>query len=381
MSRSSLITGLVAGSLLVAGASGCSSAAPSEASGGAATIGGAAAGGGVSSAGVAGNNATPSGGVTAGGVAGGSSVAGAGAGAGSGSAAGGTAGSAAAGAGGAAGSMAGGAGADPGPCTPPVGASLKPGNTNATLEHAGAKRDYIIHVPATYTGKARVPLLIDMHGSGQSATAQMGTSHWNAKADAAGFIVIYPNALNARWNAGTCCSPSMELNIDDLGFLRAVVEKTTTDGCIDRKRVYASGLSGGGLMAYRLACMAADMFAAVAPVSGADVTIPCTPSAPVSVVAFRGLTDDTVPYAGGMPLRWYWPAAQADYEQFIQLDKCSGADATSHSVCKTRSQCAGGADVTLCSIHGGHILYDAAAGEGAGVPDVAWEIFQRHALP
>jgi polyhydroxybutyrate depolymerase len=379
MGCSSLITGFVAGSWLVAGAIGCSSEAPSTASGGAAaTVGGAVgvAGGGVSSAGVAGNNATPSGGVTAGGVAnaaGGTAVAGAGAG----SAAGGTAGSAAAGAGGAAGSMAG-AGADPGPCT---GVNLKPGNTNATLEHAGAKRDYIIHVPPAYTGKARVPLLIDMHGSGQSASAQMGTSHWNGKADAMGFIVIYPNALNARWNAGTCCSPSMELNIDDLGFLRAVVEKTTTDGCIDRKRVYASGLSGGGLMAYRLACMAADMFAAVAPVSGADVTIPCTPSAPVSVVAFRGLMDDTVPYAGGMPLRWYWPAAQADYDQFIQLDKCSGADATSHTVCKTRSQCAGGADVTLCSIHGGHILYDAAAGEGAGVPDVAWEVFQRHTLP
>ena len=268
--------------------------------------------------------------------------------------------------------------AGPEPCTE---GSLAPGNSNATLEHAGAKRDYIIHVPASYTGKTRVPLVIDMHGSGQSASAQAGTSSWNKKADALGFIVIYPNALNARWNAGTCCSPSMEQNIDDVGFLRAVVEKTTKDGCIDRKRVYASGLSGGGLMSYRLACMAADMFAAVAPVSGANVTIPCTPSAPVSIVAFRGLTDTTVPYEGGMPLQWYWPAAKADFQQWGELDKCTGPVTVSHDVCETKSQCAGGNDVTLCSIHGGHIPYDAAAGEGAAIPDVAWEIFQRHSLP
>ena len=173
----------------------------------------------------------------------------------------------------------------------------------------------------------------------------------------------------------------MEQNVDDLGFMRAIVEKTTTDGCIDRKRVYASGLSGGGLMAYRLACLAADMFTAVAPVSGADVTIPCTPSGPVSVVAFRGLMDTTVPYDGGMPLQWYWPAAKADFDQFSQLDQCTGPISNTHGVCQTKAQCAGSADVTLCSIHGGHILYDAAAGEGAAVPDVAWEIFQRHALP
>ena len=88
-----------------------------------------------------------------------------------------------------------------------------------------------MHVPASYTGKARVPLVIDMHGSGQSATAQIAASTWGKKADAEGFILICPNALNAPWNAGTCCSPSMEQNVDDLGFIRAVVEKATTDGC------------------------------------------------------------------------------------------------------------------------------------------------------
>jgi polyhydroxybutyrate depolymerase len=173
----------------------------------------------------------------------------------------------------------------------------------------------------------------------------------------------------------------VEQHVDDVGFLRAVVEKVTNDGCIDRKRVYASGLSGGGLMSYRLGCEAADMFAAVAPVSGATVFAPCKPSRAVSVAAFRGLSDPLVPYNGGMPLQWYFQGAKADFDQWSMLDQCKGPVTMSHRVCQTNTQCADGADVTLCSINGGHVLYGDANNDGAPVPDVAWEIFQRHALP
>jgi len=264
------------------------------------------------------------------------------------------------------------------PCTDN---SLHAGNSNVTIQYANGNRDYMLHVPASYTGKDRVPLIVDMHGSGQNPSNQMGSSGWNGKADKTGFIVVYPNALNARWNAGTCCSPSVEQNVDDVGFLRAVVAKIKKDGCIDSKRVYASGLSGGGLMSYRLACEAPDIFAAVAPVSGATVFAPCKPSIPVSVVAYRGLNDDLVPYNGGMPLKWYFQGAKADFDQWSMLDQCMGAVTMSHGICQTKAQCAGASDVTLCSVNGGHVLYGDAANAGAAVPDVAWEIFQRHQLP
>jgi polyhydroxybutyrate depolymerase len=268
--------------------------------------------------------------------------------------------------------------AEPPSCTQNT---LRPGNTNETIQQGGTSRTYIIHVPMSYTGKTPVPLVIDLHGSGANAQNQMGTSGWLAKSDATGFIVIYPNALSARWNAGTCCPPSSTQNVDDVGFLRAVVDKTTTDGCIDRKHVYATGLSGGGLMSYRLGCMAADVFAAIAPVSGATVTSPCTPSEPVSVVAFRGLSDPLVPYDGGMPLQWYFQGAKADFDEWSQLDQCAGGTTSSHNICQTDAPCAGGSDVTLCTVNGGHVLYGAAASQGAAVPDVAWQIFQQHALP
>ena len=348
--------------------------------GGGATSG---AAGSASSGGMAGNQSQPgSGGAITGGVAaiGGAATTMAGSTADAGASASGASGAAGAAGSAQAGGGAGGATTSP-PDEPCTANSLHAGNSNVTIQYANGNRDYTIHVPMSYTGSARVPLLIDMHGSGQNAANQMGTSGWNGKADKSGFIVVYPNALNARWNAGTCCSPSVEQNVDDVGFLRAVVQKVQKDGCIDSKRVYASGLSGGGLMSYRLACEAADVFAAVAPVSGATVFSPCQPSAPVSVIAYRGLNDDLVPYNGGMPLKWYFQGAKADFDQWSMLDQCMGPTTMSHGICETKTQCGAGADVTLCSVNGGHVLYGDAANAGAAVPDVAWEIFQRHKLP
>ena len=82
-----------------------------------------------------------------------------------------------------------------------------------------------------------------------------------------------------------------------------------------------------------------------------------------------------------MPLRWFFQGAKADFDQWSMLDQCTGPVTMSHGICQTKTLCAGGADVTLCSVNGGHVLYDAAAAAMAAVPDVAWEIYQRHSLP
>jgi polyhydroxybutyrate depolymerase len=387
--NSRAVTELVSLGVVVAlSAVGCSSAKEGDTTGAAPTSGAAGSSGGAppSSAGAAGNpSQTGVGGAATGGtgaagdpattMAGSAPIAGGSSGA---SGASSSAGSAQGG-GGAGG--AGGATTAPPDQTPCTANNLKAGNSTVTIQYANGNRDYVVHVPASYTGKTRVPLVVDMHGSGQNAANQQGTSGWGGKADKNGFIVVYPNALNMRWNAGTCCSPSVEQNVDDVGFLRAVVQKVLKDGCIDAKRVYASGLSGGGLMCYRLACEAPDVFAAVAPVSGATVFSPCKPSIPVSVVAFRGLSDPLVPYNGGMPLQWYFQGAKADFTQWSTLDQCMGPTTMSHTICQTNTTCSGGADITLCSVNSGHVLYGDAANAGAAVPDVAWEIFQRHTLP
>jgi polyhydroxybutyrate depolymerase len=129
---------------------------------------------------------------------------------------------------------------------------------------------------------------------------------------------------------------SLANHVDDEGFLRAVVAKTRADGCIDPKRVYATGLSNGGAMSHLLACRAADVFAATAPVSMGNGTVPCAPARPVSVIMFRGTADPLVPYAGG-----FIPGAQADFDQWKALDGCAGAPVPSatNGLCQTHAAC------------------------------------------
>jgi polyhydroxybutyrate depolymerase len=91
---------------------------------------------------------------------------------------------------------------------------------------------------------------------------------------------------------------------------------------------------------------------------------------------YRGTSDPLVPYGGGI-----FPSAAADLAQWSMLDGCTGAAATTHGLCQTFSSCAGGVEVTLCTVDSGHVLYADAAAQGAPVPDVVWETFQRHTLP
>ncbi len=276
-----------------------------------------------------------------------------------------------------------------GPCT---ASTLKPGNSMVMMSFGGDMRSYILHVPSKYDGKTRLPLVIDMHGKGGTSQGQMSGSGWLAKADAVGIVMIYPQGLYNSWNGGPancpilmcCCEPAQDHNIDDAGFLRAVVTKTSQDGCIDLKRVYATGLSNGGVMSHWLGCDAADVFSAVAPVSGGNM-IDCKPSRPITVVNYRGRMDDNVLYNGGMsqPMGHVWPSAMADFTKWSDLDACTDAAVPMpmHPLCQIRSKCAGGAEVVLCSPNAGHVLYAEAAREMVAVPDVAWEVFLRHSLP
>jgi polyhydroxybutyrate depolymerase len=234
-----------------------------------------------------------------------------------------------------------------------------------------------VHVPVSYDGRKPVPLLLDIHGLRSNAREQAAVSGWRAKSDRENFIVIHPNGLNSSWNGGDlCCGPSQINNVDDEGFLRMVVAKTRRDACIDPKRVYATGISNGGAMAHLLACRAADVFAATAPVSMGNGTVPCAPARPVSVVMYRGTNDRLVPYDGGR-----FPSAQADFDQWKALDGCTGTGTGGNGLCKTLNACKSGVEVTLCSIDAGHVLYAAAAAAGVSVPDVAWAAFQRQVLP
>jgi polyhydroxybutyrate depolymerase len=264
--------------------------------------------------------------------------------------------------------------------------SLQPGTTTQNIQFGGAARSYILHVPASYTGKTPVPLVLDFHGILLNDTIQESISGWQAKSDAEGFVVAWPNGIDAAWNVGPCCTTSR--TVDDVGFAKAVVNQIEGQTCVDKKRVYATGYSMGGGMTIDLACNAADVFAAAAPAAfdlmdPAQNNWPCSPSRPITVIDFRSSGDPIVPYNGGptnppngLPIVVTFLGAVKTFQKFAQLDQCTGSPVDDSAVgagCQTYKQCGAGVQVTLCTKQGG--------GHDVADTNVAWSVLKNYTLP
>lgn len=176
-----------------------------------------------------------------------------------------------------------------------------------TLNIQSREREYLIHVPnsAPTTG---APVVLAYHGSASSAAHLVEFSGLDEVSDEQGFIAVFaqglgPDRLRRTWNAGGCCGWSFKENIDDVAFTAAILDELDRDLAIDTRRVYATGMSNGGMMAYRLASELAGRIAAVASVAGPMGRLVTPSSKPVSVCHFHGTLDEYAPYAGGVGKR------------------------------------------------------------------------------
>ena len=171
-----------------------------------------------------------------------------------------------------------------------------------TIMHDGEYRDYILYLPAGYTGTSPVPLVLSFHGWGVDASAQMYISQFEPIADAAGFIVVYPEGTvfqgKTHWNVGGTFSES---TTDDVGFTEALIDALSDEYNIDATRIYSTGFSNGGAMSFLLACQLSDRIAAIAPVAGymtPDMFNQCHPQHPTPILEVHGTSDDDVLYDG-----------------------------------------------------------------------------------
>ncbi len=189
---------------------------------------------------------------------------------------------------------------------PPVEPTAQ--TVEGTLRTAdGRDRTYRVYVPSSAKPGEPVPLLVAMHGGLGSASQFEENSGFDGVAEANGFIVVYPDGvgsaikddLGQTWNGGDCCGPAMNQNVDDVAFLRQLVGQMQQTYTIDADRVYAAGHSNGGIMAYRLACEASDVFAAVGLQASALELDTCAPSKPVSLIHIHGTADRNLPIDGG----------------------------------------------------------------------------------
>jgi polyhydroxybutyrate depolymerase len=172
------------------------------------------------------------------------------------------------------------------------------------LEHDGRPRSYLVHLPPQAADGTPLPVILNFHGGGGNAQGQMDYSRMNSLADEAGFIAVYPDGTGRfegallTWNAGDCCGYASEQQIDDVGFVRDVIADLESITAVDRSRVYATGLSNGAMMSYRLASEAPDLVAAIAPVAGVAPGQP--PSTPVPLLHIHSLDDPRALYNGGL---------------------------------------------------------------------------------
>ena len=165
-------------------------------------------------------------------------------------------------------------------------------------------RTFIVFSPKQQT-KAPRPLVFVLHGGGSGTARQLERfTKFNDVAEREGFISCYPEGYDGNWNDGRGVDfiKAHSENVDDVKFLRSVVDQISQDHQVDRSRVFATGISNGGFMSHRLAAEASDVFAAVAPVVG-GMAIPIgenfKPEYPVSLFVIQGEDDPLIPYAGG----------------------------------------------------------------------------------
>lgn len=168
----------------------------------------------------------------------------------------------------------------------------------------GYSRRWQFYVPPG-AGVDPLPLLIALHGGGGSGDYMESVGGFNALADERVFITAFPDAVDRNWNDGrdSDFSRPHRDNIDDIGFISAMIDSISVETPIDPARIYVTGISNGGMMSIRLACDLADRIAAIAPVAASMPTdqLPrCTPARPVSVMMINGTDDPLVPYDGGV---------------------------------------------------------------------------------
>jgi len=210
------------------------------------------------------------------------------------------------------------------------------GSLQYTLTTGGHRRTVIVHVPAGHAGDRKLALVLNLHGSGSTASAEEQFSGMDATADADHFIVAYPQALipdgtGYDWNIPGVPLYSGKLppagSPSDVAFLTTLVRDLAGRYCIALSRVYATGVSGGGRMASQLGCDASGVFAAVAPVAGLRYPSPCPASRPVPVIAFHGTADTIDPFDGFGFGSWTY-SVPAAAQMWAGHDHCAASPQT-----------------------------------------------------
>lgn len=202
-----------------------------------------------------------------------------------------------------------------------------------SLEIEGRQRTYLLNLPPSYySGQENFALVIAMHGTGGDAYQFENDYKFTQMANNEQFVVVYPEGVRSSgplrlrtWNAGYCCDYAADNNIADVEFISRLLDELLENYNIDPKRVYATGMSNGGMMAYRLACEMPERITAIATVSCTMVTGQgISPIQPVPLLHLHSKQDTKVPYQGGVGLGdYYFPPLDSVLNVWAEVNGCT----------------------------------------------------------
>ncbi len=297
------------------------------------------------------------------------------------------------------------------------------GHHDFSIKHDGLERTYSVYAPYSYNRKIPLPAVLVLHGGYGSAKYAEKQTWMSKAADKHAFIAVYPEALIGpenpdsnlkyqHWNGGPRVDPNKSPVVDDVGFISAMLDKLEMDFNIDPKRIYVTGISNGGTMAYRLACQLSDRIAAIAPVAANQLSIECNPIRPVSIIHFHGEEDLFIPLKGGIgpKLPDYWNPVNTTLSEWAERNACQriGESVISmQAACTTHMACEDDSVVTLCVVRNhGHTWPGKGVYMGSTacqfnpngficrrlkkeigrrnyafpVDDIVWEFFKKHPM-
>ena len=282
---------------------------------------------------------------------------------------------------------------------------LQVGNGEGAIYVGTLRRAYHLHVPPVYDGITPVPLVLMFHELLETSGEMVRLTGFTHLADQKGFVVVYPDSVGRHWNDGRGPTALAPRDVDDVGFVSALIEPLTQTLAIDPSRIYATGMSNGGMFVQRLACELSGQLAAIAPVSGTmadNIAMRCAPQQRGSVVEFHGTKDAFVLWGGGRvrALGGKVLSVPNTMTRWTQLDGCRPTAPATFDGLRTDPQnslgvrrvaygpCPDGIDVVLYVIGGGRHRWPqgmgghlASVGQGDRNIDATaamWDFFATH---
>lgn len=267
---------------------------------------------------------------------------------------------------------------------------ISSGNMQGGIIHRGRRRTYYLHIPKSYKEDRPLPLVLAFHGFGKQGKDMAAFTGLSNLADRKGFIVVYPDAINKRWDVGDNPQPG----VDDVSFANALITHLTQILAVDKQRIYATGLSDGGFLVQKIACQKPGQIAAFASVAASlpiQVKQTCQKSFPISMLMINGTADPFVPWQGGKPpkvrigINLALPAVPEAINFWRQHNACTSSREVKQ-LSGTRVEvaryphCKGGKEVVLVTLKGAGHIWPGGSGPSQFLSASVeiWDFFSRH---